>query len=99
MRRLWDDIAPAAVAGLALFVVAFGLTHLLSHAGLPVPLVLAAAGLAGAPTYLLVIRLLFRTVWSDLGTLARRVVLARKRVPDPEAERVPSLARAPAGAG
>jgi O-antigen/teichoic acid export membrane protein len=98
MRRLWSDVAPGLVGGVPLFLAAFALTESLTDAGLPVPVVLASAGLAGAVSYLLVIRVLFPTVWSDLVTLVLRVVLARKRAPDTEPERATALARVPAGA-
>jgi lipopolysaccharide exporter len=86
MRRLWDDIAPAGVAGAALYAVAFSLTKLLSGAGFPALPILAFAGAAGGVSYLLVIRALFPTVWSDLTTLVRRVVLARRGDPGPDGE-------------
>ena len=99
LRSLWDDMAPASVAGSALLLVAFAAVELLSDAGVATVPILLAAAVAGTLSYLLVMRLLFETVWSDLRTLLRRVVLARKRTPGSEADRVPSLARVPAGAG
>jgi O-antigen/teichoic acid export membrane protein len=97
-RRLWDDMAPGAVAGLAMLGVGLGLTESMSSAGIPAVPLLAVAGTAGTLSYLLVIRGLFPTVWSDLKVLVRRVLLARKRAPAPEPEPARSLVRAGAGA-
>lgn len=92
MRRLWSDAGPAAVSSAALLAVSFPLVRWLSELGTPVPIALAATGVAGLLTYAIALRLLFFDAWSDVMLLARRVLPQRRRsAPAPS-----SLAETPA---
>jgi PST family polysaccharide transporter len=68
-----NDIVPAGVAGLGLLAVALPLTSALDGAGLSAPVVLLAAGAAGAAVYTGLLRLLFPATWSDLRLLGERL--------------------------
>jgi PST family polysaccharide transporter len=78
LRQLAADVGPASVASLALLAVAIACRGGLEAAGAAeAAATLAALGLATV-TYALVLRRLFPAGWSDLVTLARRVLPERR---------------------
>ena len=79
LRRLWHDVAPAAVSCLALLAVAAPLSAALSAASIPAALHLSLVAAAGAPVYLLVLRTLFPEPWRDLVVLLQRLLPGRLR--------------------
>jgi lipopolysaccharide exporter len=74
LRRLWDDIAPAAVSCLGLVAVAVPTSLALSAAHAPAILQLAAVGLVAVPPYLLTLRTCFPAVWRSQRAILERVV-------------------------
>jgi O-antigen/teichoic acid export membrane protein len=82
VRRLWDDVAPATVASLALLAVAFPLTELLSSSAIPTAPALLAVGAAGLSAYAVALRWLFPSAWRDLTMLVRRALSGEKRTGD-----------------
>jgi O-antigen/teichoic acid export membrane protein len=93
LGQLGKDIAPATVASVVLLAAAMPLTSLMEGAGVPAPLILAAAALVAAPIYLAVVRQFFPGAWSDIALLLSR--LLRRRSPRPAAAPL-SLAESPA---
>jgi PST family polysaccharide transporter len=90
LRHVWDDVAPALIASLALVAVAFPVRLALDDAGLPAGLVILAVGAASVPAYLLTLRVLFPAIWRENAPLVARMLPARLRAkpgsaPAPEA--------------
>ena len=74
VRQVVADVAPAGIASAGLLAVALPLARSLDTAGLPLLVQLAATGTAGGAAYLLLLRLFFRSAWSDLALMAGRVL-------------------------
>ena len=91
ISRLFSDIAPAAVGCVTLVVVTAPLVDVLRGAGLPAPVLLAIAGIAGGATYLITIRFAFHAAWSDVELIARRVIPSRRARRRDDATAVPAL--------
>jgi PST family polysaccharide transporter len=73
---LWEDIAPATVASLAMVAVCLPLQLALHHAGTEAALhILAVSAVAGV-VYCVALRLTYPAVWADLMTVFRRVLPA-----------------------
>jgi O-antigen/teichoic acid export membrane protein len=77
LRMLWEDVADAVVACLALAAVAAPVALALAGAGTPAPVHIAIVGLAGAGAYLGALRLRAGEGWDDLSAVVRRVVPLR----------------------
>ena len=90
LRMLWDDVADAAVACLALAAVAGPLALALDRSGTPAILHIALVGAAGAGAYLGALRLRSAEGWADLSALVRNLVPMRPL--RAAARRVPGLA-------
>lgn len=79
LRRIVDDIAPATVAVLGMAAVTVPGAIALSAASLPALPWMAAVGLLGALSYLLVLRFAFPGVWATQRGILNRIVPARLR--------------------
>jgi O-antigen/teichoic acid export membrane protein len=90
LRRVWDDVAPALVASLALLAVAFPARAGLDAAGTPAGLVVLGVGAASVPAYLLALRVCFPSIWRENAPLVARMAPARlrRRTAEPEPEAV-----------
>lgn len=73
LRTLWSDIAPAAVASVAMAAVAVPLDRLASANGLSGGLRFLAVGAVCAVVYPACLRIGFADAWADMCTLARRI--------------------------
>lgn len=76
IRRLVTDLFPAVAGSALLLAAAFPAAELMRSLEAPVPVLLAAVGLAGALVYMGALRSLFPVVWADVAQLARRVLPA-----------------------
>ncbi len=74
VRQALYDVVPALLGSIVLLVVATLVSGLLEAADLPPPLTIGATAAVGLAAYLLTLRLLFETAWSDLLLLLDRVV-------------------------
>ena len=74
LRVLWQDVAPASTACLALFALAVPVDRALAGIGSPTMVHMAGVGLAGGIGYLLALRLLFPASSHDLGAAVRRIL-------------------------
>lgn len=86
LRQLAGDLAPAVVSSALLLALAAPLNSFLDGAGTPAPVAVALTTFAAAPVYLIAMRRLFPSAWSDLellfgGVLRRR--RARAGAPSP----------------
>lgn len=83
MRQLRDEVSPAALSLVPLFVCAVPVAHLLSVASVPPVLWVAVVGTTAVIAYTASISLFFRDARADLLLLARHVVpVRRKRSPE-----------------
>lgn len=80
LRRLWEDLAPAAVSCLGLVALALPASLVVSAAHLPALVQLASVGLAAAPGYLLTLRVCFPAAWHSERAIIARVVPGRARL-------------------
>lgn len=81
VRRLVTDLLPAVSSSVLLLAVAWPAAELMRGSGAPVPLLLAAVGLAGGAVYLCALRGLFPLVWADVAGLTRRFLPAPNGAP------------------
>lgn len=79
LRRLWDDVSPAAVCSIAMAAVAVPVSSALTAAGLPPLAWLLAVGLVGTVSYLVVLRFLFADVWAMERAIFNRILPQRFR--------------------
>jgi O-antigen/teichoic acid export membrane protein len=77
LRQLLGDVRGALAASVILLAAALPLTRVLSEGSLSRPLTVVVVCAAGAPIYLLVLRLLAPETWNDMLLLARRVLPQR----------------------
>lgn len=77
LRVLWQDLAPATVGCAALLAVALPARAGLVTLDMPVLVLIAGTGLAGALGYLSALRLCFPASASDLAALVRRLLPER----------------------
>lgn len=75
--QMVTDLAPALAGGLALLAVCFPLTHWMRAADVPPILILLAVGSLGMLIHCTVLRQFFPATWSDLVSLAQRVLPSR----------------------
>jgi lipopolysaccharide exporter len=80
LRRLWDDIAPAAISCLGLTVVALPVSLALTAAQMPPVLWLAALGLVAVPPYLLTLRICFPATWRTQSAVLERILPGHRRL-------------------
>ncbi len=80
LRRLWSDVAPAAVSCLGLVAVALPASIALTAAHVPAALWLAALGLLAAPPYLLTLRICFPETWRSQRSILERVLPGNLRL-------------------
>lgn len=74
VRQMVTDLAPALAGALALLAVCFPLTHWMRSAEVAPILILLAVGPLGLLVHCAVLRQLFPATWSDLTSLAQRVL-------------------------
>ncbi len=79
VRRLWSDVWPAVGSCLGLAAVAVPLTLMLSSAGAPAFVELAAVGLAGFGAYAITLRTCFGQTWHGLTAVVAQVLPERSR--------------------
>jgi O-antigen/teichoic acid export membrane protein len=76
LRRLCQDIAPATISSLALLAVAAPASVALSAASTPPVVHIAVVALAGAPAYMLTLRICFPATWRNLLGFVRQLLPA-----------------------
>lgn len=74
MRCLWEDVAAALLSCVALLAAAGSTEWAISATNAPTLVHLGAVTAAGAPAYLLVLRLGFPAAFADLAAIVRRVL-------------------------
>ena len=74
LRQLWYDASPGVISSLPLLAVAVGTSAAASAADLPTVAHLTLVSLAGAASYLVTLRVLFRPAWRDLGLVIQRTL-------------------------
>jgi O-antigen/teichoic acid export membrane protein len=79
LTRLWQDLWPAIGSCLGLAAVAVPLELMLSSAGAPTVVQLAAVGIAGSLAYVVVLRTCFAQTWRSLTAVAGQVLPERSR--------------------
>lgn len=90
MRQLWEEIAPATVSMIPLFVFAVPVAHLLTAASTPRLLWIPAVGATAVAAYLISLSLGFRDAWADVLILVRHI---RRPKRDSSAEPQPGNTR------
>jgi lipopolysaccharide exporter len=78
-RRLWEDLAPAAISCLGLVAVTLPASVALTRANVPAGLWLLAVALVAIPPYLLSLRICFPAVWRGQLRIAKRLLPRRRR--------------------
>jgi O-antigen/teichoic acid export membrane protein len=83
LRQLSLDLAPAISASAIMLAVALPLTHAIASSGASSPITVALVSALSAPIYLVALRLLSPTAWSDVALLTRKVLLRGERRKSP----------------
>ena len=81
VRQMVTDLAPALAGSLTLLAVCFPLAHWMRDADVTPPLILLAIGSLGMLIHCAVLRQFFPATWSDLISLAQRVLPGRVSPP------------------
>jgi PST family polysaccharide transporter len=80
IRRLWSDVAPAAVSCLGLVAVVLPVSLALSALRTPAFLWLTVLGIVAAPPYLLTLRTCFPAAWRAQCTALERILPSHRRL-------------------
>jgi lipopolysaccharide exporter len=81
LRRLWEDIGPAAVSCVGLAAVALPAGAALTAAHVPAAIWLGLVGLAALAAYALMLWVCFRSTWRTLRSGLDRVLPGKLRLP------------------
>jgi O-antigen/teichoic acid export membrane protein len=91
IRRLWDDVAPAAVSCLGLVAVALPVSALLTAAHAPDIVWLVGLGAVAAPAYLITLRVCFPSTWRAQRRALARVVGGERWMPGAARRRLATI--------
>ncbi len=78
LRQLGLDLGPAIASSGVVLAAALPLAHVLSASSMPGPITIVIVCAAGAPLYLLGLRLVSPAAWADLILVVRRVLPSRR---------------------